>query len=326
MSLFDGQLKKFIEDLQVGQPVDTFYKVLAVDKRPRRDGTSFLTLELMDKTGKIPAKVWDNVETTFKMLKPGEVYRINGYVNEFKNKKEIKVDGIRPVSPADKDFDPGDFTEKPLFDTDALFREMMETIKSNLTNPHLVRLTDLFAAGYGDTFKTHYGAQKIHHAYIGGLLQHTYSMVKLAILIARHYSLDKELLLMGVLFHDVGKIFEFDITPAPGSTMEGGLIGHLVMSHSIFLELKKKIDGFPEELSCKIRHLIISHHGEKEFGSPEVPMIPEAFVLHILDLLDSRMKIMEDAVNNSETDGLFTDYIHPLGRRLFIDRDKGKGD
>jgi 3'-5' exoribonuclease len=320
MSLFDSQLKKFIKDLQVGQPVDTYCKVLAVDKRPKRDGTSFLNLELMDKTGKIPAKVWENAETTFKMLKPGDVYRIKGYVNEFKNKKEIKVDSIRAVSSADKDFDPKDFTESPTFDTDALFQRMMETIKSNLTNPHLVQLTDLFAAAYGDKFKNHYGAQKIHHAYIGGLLQHTHSMVRLAILIARHYSLDKELLLMGVLFHDVGKIFEFDIAPAPQTTMEGGLIGHLMMSNSIFLELKKKIDGFPKELSCKIQHLIISHHGEKEFGSPELPMVPEAYVLHILDLLDSRMKIMEDAVKNSETNGLFTDYIHPLGRRLFVEK------
>jgi 3'-5' exoribonuclease len=320
MNLFESQMKKFIEDLQVGQRVDTYYKVLAVDKRTKKDGSAFLTLELMDKTGKIPAKIWDNAESSFKTIKPGDIYRINGYVNEYMNKKEIKVDSIRPVSPKDNDFKQEDFVEKASFDTESLFNEMIETIKGNLTDKYLLELTDRFSAAYGEKFKTHYGAQKIHHAYLGGLLQHTYSMVKLAIVIARHYHLDKELLLIGTLFHDVGKIFEFDISPAPAATMEGGLIGHIVIGNTIFQELKNKIDHFPQALSVKIQHLIVSHHGEKEFGSPEVPRTPEAFALHILDVLDSKLKIMEDAVKNSETQGLFTEYVHSLGRRLYVEK------
>jgi 3'-5' exoribonuclease len=320
MDLFESQMKKFIEDLQVGQRVDTYYKIVAVDKRTKKDGSAFLTLELMDKTGRIPAKIWDNAETSFKMIQLGDIYRINGYVNEYMNKKEIKIDSIRPVSPKDTDFKQEDFVEKASFDTEALFNQMIETIKRNLTNKYLLELTDRFTAAYGGKFKTHYGAQKIHHAYIGGLLQHTYSMVKLAIVIAQHYNLDKELLLMGTLFHDVGKIFEFNISPAPETTMEGGLIGHIIIGNTIFQELKNKIDHFPQELSFKIQHLIISHHGEKEFGSPEVPRTPEAFALHILDFLDSKLKIMEDAVKNSETQGLFTEYVHSLGRRLYVEK------
>jgi len=320
MDLFESQMKKFIEDLQVGQRVDTYYKLVAVDKRAKKDGSAFLSLELMDKTGKIPAKIWDNAETSFKMIKLGDIYRINGYVNEYMNKKEIKVDSIRPVSSKDTDFKQEDFVEKASFDTESLFNQMIETIKRNLTNKYLLELTDGFTAAFGEKFKTHYGAQKIHHAYIGGLLQHTYSMVKLAIVIAQHYNLDKELLLVGTLFHDVGKIFEFNISPAPETTMEGGLIGHLIIGNTIFQELKNKIDRFPQELSVKIQHLIISHHGEKEFGSPEVPRTPEAFALHILDFLDSKLKIMEDAVKNSETQGLFTEYIHSLGRRLYVEK------
>jgi 3'-5' exoribonuclease len=102
--------------------------------------------------------------------------------------------------------------------------------------------------------------------------------------------------------------------------MEGGLVGHIVLGNSMFLDLKNKIPGFPDELNYKIQHLIISHHGEKEFGSPEVPMIPEAFALHALDLLDSRIKIMGDAVKNAENNGLFTEYVNALGRRLYIDK------
>lgn len=319
MNLFDNQMKKFIKDLQVGQQVDTYYKMLAVEKRPKKDGTSFLAMELMDKTGKIPAKIWDNAESFLKILKPGTVYRLKGYVNEYMNKKEIKIDNIRTVSPSDNDFDAGDFVEKSSFDTNALFNQLIETVKSNLKKPCLLQLVDKFSETYKEKFKIHYGAQKIHHAYLGGLLEHTYSMVKMAVFIADHYQLDKELLLVGTLFHDVGKTVEFNISPAPQATMQGGLVGHIVLGNSMFLELKNKIEGFPEELGCKIQHLIISHHGEKEFGSPEVPMIPEAFVLHAIDLLDSRVKIMAEAVKNAEPNGLFTEYIHSMGRRLYID-------
>lgn len=317
MNLFDGQVKKFIKDLQVGQQVDTYYKLTTLDKRTKKDGGVFLTIELMDKTGKMPAKIWTNAEATFKMLEPGGIYRVKGLVNEYMSKKEIKVDSLRVASPADTDFNPDDFIEKASFDTEDMLKRLIETVKNNLSNPYLLQLTDMFANVYGDRFKTHYGAQKIHHAYLGGLLEHTFSMVELAVFIANHYKLDKELLLMGTLFHDVGKIFEFDIDPAPHSTMEGGLIGHLVMGNQVFLDLKKRIEGFPRDLSCKIQHLIVSHHGEKEYGSPEVPMLPEAFALHAVDLLDSKLKIMEEAVKNSENNAIFTDYIHTLGRRLY---------
>ncbi len=112
--------------------------------------------------------------------------------------------------------------------------------------------------------------------------------------------------------------------------MAGGLVGHIVIGNSMFLELKNKMEYFPEDLGYKIQHLILSHHGEKEFGSPEVPRLPEAYALHVIDLLDSKLKIMEDAINKSETKGLFTDYIHSLGRRMYAPEKKeaqsGTGD
>jgi 3'-5' exoribonuclease len=329
MSLFDNkplepsasglpQQKKFIKDLRVGEKVDDYFKVSGVNKRAKKDGNPFLTLELTDKTGKLPAKVWDNAAHYFSMLQEGEIYRINGYVNEYMSQKEIKVDLIKSPSPSGTDFNREDFIEEAGFDTEKLFAAMIKTLKSNLASPYLLQLTDLFAREYGERFKIHYGAQKVHHAYLGGLLQHTDSMMRLALFCADHYALDKELLLMGVLFHDLGKMFEFSITPTVDSTFAGGLLGHLVIGNTKFLELKNRISGFPEELSDKIQHLIISHHGEKEFGSPEVPKLAEAFVLNIIDLLDSRLKIIEETVAGSESKGLFTDYVKVLGRRLYL--------
>jgi len=312
------QEKQYIEDLQVGKPVDGYFKVLNVSKKAKKDGSPFLALEVMDKTGKIPAKIWDNADHYFNILKEGEIYKINGYVNEYMNQKEIKVDTLRSLAPKDKNVNKDDFVEKAAFDTGKTFDEMIITLRSHLANPYLLKLADLFSHEYGNQFKDHYGAQKVHHAYIGGLLQHTHSMMQMAIFCAGHYSLDKELLLIGVLFHDIGKMFEFSVSPTVDTTLAGGLLGHLVIGNNIFLQLKEKIPGFPEELSVKVQHLIISHHGEKEFGSPEVPKIPEAYVLHILDLLDSKLKIFADAVSNSETKGLFSDYVKVLERRLYV--------
>ncbi|MCP5048503.1 MAG: HD domain-containing protein [bacterium] len=328
MSLFDSKEfgtppekkgeKKLIQDLGVGDRTDSYYKILSVDKRTKKDGNPYLSLMLMDKTGKIAAKVWNDAEIHYKTIQPGEVYRVSGSVNEFMNRKEIKVTGISVITSSDPGFDKADFVEEAEFDTDPLFDQMMGTMREHIVSPHLLKLLDFFVEDYGEKFKVHYGAQKIHHAYLGGLMDHTYSMMKVAIFCADHYELDKELLLIGVLFHDFGKVYEFSVEPVVDMTFEGGLLGHLVIGVTKFNELTARISGFPEDLSVKIRHLIVSHHGEKEYGSPEVPKIPEAFVLHIIDLLDSKLKIVEEAVKGSETKGLYSDYIHTLGRRLYV--------
>ncbi len=336
MSLFEKIKDKQIKDLKVGVKVDWYYKLTAIQKRTKRDGNPYLALELMDSSGRISAKVWDNVESFLVILQEGKVYRVAGIVNEYMNKKEIKIDALSPVSPGDKDFDESDFNEKPAFDTDAQFNKMIATLKENIKNEFLLQLIDLFVQEYKDKFKNHYGAQKIHHAYVGGLLKHTASMVKLALPIAEQYKLDKELLLIGVLFHDVGKMFEFDIEPSVHLTMEGGLLGHLMIGLTIFQNFKDKIKNFPADLSIKIQHMIISHHGEREFGAPEPPKMPEAFALHVIDLLDSKLNIISEAllekqnameegekngINGGTTgDNLFTDWLRPLERRIFIDQ------
>lgn len=326
MSLFKNQEEIEVKDLQVGDRIKQYYKILKINKRSKKNGDPFLTLELMDKTGKIEGKIWNNVESYLKLVKPGDIYKIQGMVNEYMNKIEIKIESLKPISPEDPKPNLEDFVEQPPYDTDKLFSEMIATFNSNLKNEFLVRLIDRFQNKYQGRFKEHYGAQKIHHAYIGGLLEHTYSVVKLAIKIADHYNLDKDLMMIGALFHDLGKIKEFEIKPAINTTMEGGLIGHIIIGNQIFLELKNDIDHFPEDLSIRIQHLIISHHGEKEFGSPEVPKIPEAYALHIIDLLDSKLKIFQKITEQSENGNSFSEYIHALNRRIHIPKNEKKRD
>jgi 3'-5' exoribonuclease len=320
--LFDSAAipNKMIKDFKVGEKIDTYFKVISIDKKTKKDGNAFLALVLMDKTGKIPAKIWNNADQYFSLVEAGEVYRINGKINEFMDQKQLKVDGLRAVTPSDNDYNKEDFQEESKFDTQELFNWMITTLKGHIQTPPVLKLVDFFVEEYSEAYKDHYGAQKIHHAYLGGLLEHTFSMMELAIFCADHYNLDKELLLMGVLFHDLGKMYEFKISPTVEATLEGGLLGHLVIGTQKFLELKNRIPDFPEELSIKIQHLIVSHHGEKEFGSPEVPKIPEAFALHIIDLMDSKMQIVKETIEKSETKGLFSDYIHVLSRRLLIEK------
>jgi len=324
MNLFDNKplqfdtKKKMIRDLVVGERVNTYFRLIRVDKRTKKDGNPFLTMELMDKSGKIPGKAWNNADAIYKSLEIGHIYLVEGLVNEYMNKKEIKVDKMSPANPKDNHFNPADYEEAAQFDIGQTFQQLLSLVKANVTDPHLIKLVDAFAQDYGNVFQRHYGAMKVHHAYLGGLLAHTHSMMKIALFLAEHYGLDKNIILMGVLFHDLGKVYEFNIDPAPQSTLEGGLLGHLVIGVQKFRELVASIPGFPQELSTHIQHLIVSHHGEKEYGSPEVPKTQEAFVLHIIDLLDSKVQIIRESIEKHESNELFSEYNQFLGRRIYI--------
>ncbi len=317
MNLFKNIEKKWIQDIQVGEQLDDFFRIVEINKKLKRDGAPFLTLVLMDKTGRMPGKVWDNVEKYIPLLQEGEIYRVTGLVSEYKGQKEIRVDRLN-TPPNGSVINPEDYTEEAAFDTDSLFDKMTSLVKSHLSEPHLIQLVDLFASEYKNSFQNHYGAQKIHHAYLGGLLEHTHSIIRLAIQIAEHYNLDKNVLVTGALFHDVGKMFEFTSVPAVGTTLEGGLLGHLIIGYNLFTRLTNSIPGFPVELAVMVQHLIISHHGEKEFGSPEIPKTREAYALHIIDLLDSKMKIFEQIIDGADKNQLFSDYIPVLERRIYI--------
>ena len=322
MNLFD-QTKgapRFIASLQTGENVSWFYRVQEIAKKKTKNGDDFLDLTLMDKTGRLPAKIWSNVEEYHKMLRAGEVYRFSGEIRDYRGKKQITVSHLRTVAAGDPGFDPGAFSETPPFDSEALLAETFSLLADNLSDPHLRRLSESFKEEYGPVFRQAYGAQKIHHAFAGGLLQHTHSLLKLILAIAPHYALDKELLLIGALFHDIGKTAEFKTQPALETTLAGGLLGHLVISLTIFLEMKSKIADFPESLSLRIQHLIVSHHGEKEFGSPEVPKTKEAYLLHLLDLLDSRLNIFSEQLKSGEAEKLFSEFNQALGTRILLDR------
>ncbi|MEN8154114.1 MAG: HD domain-containing protein [Acidobacteriota bacterium] len=309
--------RKFIKDLIVGEQVESYFRIISFTKRLKRDGNPFLTLTFMDKTGQIGGKIWESIEQIMNILEEGKIFRINGSINEYQGTKEIKVDSIGLATPDGDLIKESDFIEEAPFDTEKMFSDMIVFMRSRISSEYILQLIESFKSKYKEKFCSHYGAQKIHHAYTGGLLRHTFSVIKVADLLADFYELDKDILLTGAFFHDIGKMEEFTVFPSISLTEEGGLEGHIVIGLRIFSKLTSEIKGFPESEAKKIRHAIISHHGEKDFGSPEVPKTREAFVLHIVDLLDSKLDIINNAIKNSEKRSDFTDYIPLLGRRLY---------
>jgi len=317
MTLFQQVKAQWAADLKAGQGVESLFRVVEMNRRRKKDGSAFLTLTLMDRTGRLDAKVWDQVEKVAEMVRPGGIHSISGTVREYRGHLEVHVRQIRHI-PADSDLDEADFTETADFDVSARFTAMIAFVRERLERPELHALLEAFATVHGDAFSRHYGAQKIHHAHVGGLLAHTDSMVRLAAIVAEHYGLDKDVLLMGALLHDLGKLREFTTEPALQATLEGGLLGHIVISLEMFDDLCRQAPDIPGELRMHLRHLIISHHGEKEFGSPEVPKTREAMALHAIDLLDSKLAIfLEASLQATSTEG-FTDYIPPIARRVLI--------
>jgi 3'-5' exoribonuclease len=320
MNLFEKPPLKtrFIDSLQSGESINCYYRIQEIVKKKTKNGDDFLDLTVMDKTGRMPAKIWNNVDEYYKLIKAGEIYKISGEIKDYKGKKQITVSHLRGLDANDSDFDRADYDETPPFDSAALLAKMFSLLAANLTNPHLLQLVEFFRKEYGPALQQAYGAQKIHHAFSGGLLQHTYSVLEMALALAPHYGLDKELLLIGALFHDIGKTAEFKTQPALETTLAGGLLGHVVISLTIFLDLKNRIADFPPALSTRIQHLILSHHGEKEYGAPEVPKTPEAYLLHLLDLLDSRMDIFNEQLKSGDGQKLFSEFNQALGTRILL--------
>lgn len=323
MNLFDKpkDAAQPLAGLKAGETVNWYYRVQEISRRKSLNSKKdYLDLVVVDRSGRMPAKIWDNVEPLHKMLQAGSIYRFVGEVREYRGKPQLAITRARPLEPADDACLPEDFDERPPFDSAALLHEAFSLLDAHVKDPHLRRLSEMFQQEYGPVFAQAYGAQKIHHAYAGGLLQHTHALLQLVLAVAPLYGLDTELLLVGALFHDIGKTEEFKTQPALETTLAGGLLGHLVLSLSIFLDMKKRIPDFPEPLSVRLQHLIVSHHGEKEFGSPEVPRTREAYLLHVLDLLDSRMSIFAEQLKSGEPQKLFSEFNQALGTRILLDK------
>jgi len=312
--------KRFITDIKAGDRVDDIFVLSEKILSQKRDGNNFLNVILSDKTGTIKGVVWDNVDQIAVGITSGDFAHVNGSVSDYRGTLQVVIKKMDPISP--DMIDPSDFLPQTSRDIEGMFERLIkitETIKTD----YLKALIDAFFKDkeFVNKFKTAPAAKKMHHAYIGGLLEHTLSMVSLAEKIAGHYSgIDRDLLLSGTVLHDIGKIDEFEYQFKIDYSDKGRLLNHIVIGLKMVDDKLSGIEHFPEDQMLLLKHLIVSHHGTREFGSPEPPKTIEAVLLNYIDEIDSKVNGIRDFIASEDPDETWTSYHRLLERHFY----KGK--
>ncbi|MGH9740148.1 MAG: 3'-5' exoribonuclease YhaM family protein [Candidatus Acidiferrales bacterium] len=280
----------YVADLADGQVITSLYLVREKEIRTSvRTGKSWLELNLADRSGSIPAKMWDNFEGIAKTFERDDVVRVRGRVKLYNDRKELTLEQVVPA--AEKDYELADFLPHTKYDVEKLYAELQAAV-GGMKNPWLRKLLTCIVEDpeIAPRLKRAPAAMTMHHAFLGGLLEHTVSLIGLANAVCAHYSeLDRDLLLTGVVLHDIGKLEELRYARGIDYSDEGRLLGHISMGAMLVREKCKVIERFPAPLRTMVEHLILSHHGSLEFGSPSLPQFPEAVALHAIDDLDSKM-------------------------------------
>lgn len=277
---------------QAGDRVQGFALVLRKDVREDRRGMAFIDVELADRSGSIGAKVWADSEALEAEFEAHDFVAFRGRVQEYRERLQLVIERCRRATEDDRahGFDEALLVPSTREDIDDLQRRLERILAERVERPVLRRLAAETLAAYGERLRVHPAAKSMHHAYRGGLLEHVVSMAELAVHVAEHYrTLDLDLLLVGVLFHDLGKLAELGAMPVNDYTLEGRLVGHVVLGRDLLRERCAAIPGFPDELRLELEHLVLSHQGKREFASPVEPATPEALVLHFIDDLDSKL-------------------------------------
>lgn len=305
----------FVTDLQPNQPVTATFLVLHKDVRQKKTGDPFLSLVLGDRTGDVDAKMWDNVAEVLDTFDKDHYVRVRGVTQVYQNKLQFTIHKL--VKLADSDVDPADFFPSSARDIAEMDAELRQIV-AGIGNRHLKAL---LTAVFDDPeiarrYRTAPAAKAIHHAWLGGLLEHVLSLCTLCRLVAPHYqAIDLDLLLTGAILHDLGKIAELSYERSFGYSSDGQLLGHIVIGMRMVGDKIRDIPGFPPRLRTLVEHLIISHHGELEYGSPKVPLFPEALLLHHLDNLDSKMECMRAMIDrDKQVDGCWTAFNSAMER------------
>jgi 3'-5' exoribonuclease len=306
----------YVSDLQDGQAVTSLFLVAVKEIRTsQRTGKSWLELALRDRTGSIPAKMWDNFEALAKTFEADDVVQIRGRVKLYNGQKEMTLEQIVPAA---RDYDLADFLAHTKYDVEKLYAEL-GTAVSAVRNPWIKRLLESVVndPAVVPKLKRAPAAMSMHHAFVGGLLEHTVSLIGLGRAVVAHYpELDADVLLAGIVLHDIGKIDELSYERATNYTTAGRLLGHITIGTLLVREKIKAIPGFPEPLAILIEHLILSHHGTYEFGSPSLPQTREAIALHFLDDMDSKMAAMRATLEGASGGEEWTERNPALHRAL----------
>ena len=311
------------------QVITSSFVVVAKQAKPKKSGELYLSLTLGDRTGHLDAKMWDNVNDHINVFEQDDFVKVRGLLNRFNGRFQLTVHKLRSMQEAEVDFD--DYLPRTTKDIAALWQTLVEFVEG-FRDPHLKALVKAFMSDsqIEQAYKCAPAAKTLHHAYIGGLLDHVVSLFQLCDLACRNYPemINRDLLLTGAFLHDIGKIHELTFARSFAYTTRGQLLGHMIIELEMLQQKIAQVPGFPDEYKTLIEHLIISHHGKYEFGSPKMPMFPEALMLHYLDDLDSKMESMR-AQFEREPGTEWTTYNPSMERpllnsRKFLEKEKIK--
>jgi 3'-5' exoribonuclease len=305
-----------VRDLTADQTITGFFLVHEKEVRNTASGKPYLRMELGDSSGTVEARMWDQFEAAAKDVHRDDFVKVNARVEIYRNKPQLSLLQFRVAKP--EEINLADFLPHTAYDVEVLFKEVLGHAEG-MKNPWLKKL--VFQV-LGDPqiavrYKRAPAAKVMHHAYLGGLLEHVAGLCGLAKQIAAHYpELDVDLLLTAAMLHDVGKLDELCYERSVSYTTEGQLLGHIVLELETVSRAMAEIEGFPANLKTVVQHILISHHGQYEFGSPKLPMIREALVFHYLDDLDSKLAAVRAALASDSGEPEWSAYSGALGRKF----------
>lgn len=313
--------ERFVKEIQAGEAIDDLFLLSAKNVLTKRDGKSYLRFVLSDRTGTLPAVMWDGIDGDGDDLEVGELVEVSGRATSYQGQIQITVRGIRRC--AQEQIDPSCFLPQTRKDVEKMFERLMTMIDS-IQTPWIKSL--LYAVfrdeTFGGQFRRAPAAKHMHHAYLGGLLEHTLSVTVLADRVASHYiGVDRDLLISGALLHDVGKVFELDFRHAIDYTNEGRLLSHVVLGLRLIDECLQTVQDTDPEKVMLLRHLVVSHHGRREFGSPEEPKTIEAMILNYVDEIDAKVTAVREMMNNTDAKASWTQWHRLLERQFYVGLD-----
>jgi 3'-5' exoribonuclease len=315
--------RRFINTLSDGETIEEVYLLADKQLRANRNAALYLLVELRDRSGAISARMWNVTEDAVAHFNPGDFVHVKGKVQLYQGALQMIVSHVQPI-PAER-LDPADFIRQSQRDVGQLTARLREILQS-IGDPHLRTLMDCFLIDEPllAAFTTAPAGMKAHHAYQGGLLEHVVNMLEIANRISDLLAgVDRNLLLAGIFLHDLGKIRELNFSNGCSYTDEGQLLGHLVIAVEMLTEKiaqAEKLMGepFPPETALRLKHLILAHHGSYEFGSPKLPMTPEAIAVHHIDNLDAKVhEFSRDIADDPNQQASFTPFNARLDRKLY---------
>lgn len=314
--------RKFISDLKDKEQVDACFMLNKKNLRLTKYDKPYLELGLSDKTGKIEGRVWENAEQLNALVDTGDVVRVKGLVEKFREDKQLKVQAIDKAD--DRAFSYEDLV-RVVENRDKILQDTLEYLKT-IKNKWLLLLAESFT-GDDDLmngFSEGVGGKSWHNAYIGGLMEHTFEVMYIADKMCGLYpEADRDVCIFGAFMHDIGKVFEIDAKRMEYTT-EGGLVGHIAIGHKILMEKIRGIDGFPEDLSLRVQHIVLSHHGEYEQQSPVLPKTLEATIVYQTDELVSQANAIKEIMLSQSGEGrVWSNFVSIKNRKYYI-KDPGE--